>query len=494
VASRSFDDLQQSCRAALVALNVLGTRNFVVVLDETVWFPQWEIVCGLRQDSAMGYIGGYKSTDEDVSYIPSPAEEDSMPQEKLAKMSVHYVISRADSNRHVYQVDCLPRKPKPKGSTETMAGAKITMMEYGFLWKVSTWCNSDLPPLSGAWDGGSSNTSVNALFLGLLPKAQMHVPFFSQCTKKPLPNIPMWTYQALFYGEHFLSGCNDNRHIMKRFGSHLCSGARMIRWGAFIVSLTPLVNGGLSLRALSGDDPQSDVDGARRMNAAYVQDCWSSLSCIVPQFVSSLLTSAWTASAAFSLREAVSNALMAYYLLCIQTSQTMKENKKGWSKHWLPAQNLRALMDLAGHIVLASVHWPQQEPWMPSAREESLIEKFFGQVKSYQHGDNTMKDGIYGAHMVHAKQYAKCAMWEDFQSRRETPVSQEELTLIAKRSLDNAVTFHSWISKGLTCEQIHHDVKEWWGAFGHDFLKKRFRSGDAEHAGDMPLEMDEEED
>lgn len=464
----------------MVALHVVGSRNFVLVLDETVFHQEWEIVVGLRPESSMGYIGGYKCPDEDCSYVASPADEDALPPEKLAKMSVHFVMSRADSNKHIYQVDMLPRKPKPKGSVETMTGAKATLMEWGFLWKVATWCNSDLPPIGGAWDAGTSNSSINSLFLGLLPKADMHVPFFNQCTKRPVPNVPMWCYQAVFYGEHFLSGCLDNRHVMKRFGIHLCSGARLIKWGAFTISLTPLVSGGLSLRALGGDDVQSDVDGARRMNAGYVTDSWCSMACIIPQFVSSLLTSAWTAAAAFSLREALSNALMAYYLLCIQTSQTMKEHKKAWSRHWLPPQNLRSMMDVAGHIVLASLHWPEEEPWVPSAREESLIEKFFGQIKAFQRGNNTMKDGVYGAHMVHARQHAKCEMWENFDARKEKPVTQAELVALAKKALDHAVTFHSWISHGLTSEQIRQDVETWWEGFGRDFIKKRAGKGDEE--------------
>eukprot|EP00913_Durusdinium_trenchii_P034431 g32212.t1 len=177
----------------------------------------------------------------------------------------------------------------------------------------------------------------------------------------------------------------------------------------------------------------------------------------------------------------------------------MKEHKKAWSRHWLPPQNLRSMMDVAGHIVLASLHWPEEEPWVPSAREESLIEKFFGQIKAFQRGNNTMKDGVYGAHMVHARQHAKCEMWENFDARKEKPVTQAELVALAKKALDHAVTFHSWISHGLTSEQIRQDVETWWEGFGRDFIKKRAGKGDEEcedspedgqeHCGEMDLSM-----
>ncbi|CAK8996867.1 Uncharacterized protein SCF082_LOCUS4965, partial [Durusdinium trenchii] len=473
VASRSFGTLEQSCLSALTALRVKGSRNCVIVLDETVFHPQFEVIVGLRPDSCMGFIGGYKASDEDYSYIPSPADDEQMSPDRLAKMTIHYVMSRADSNKHTYQLDMLPRKPKPKGSTETMAGAQQTLREFGFLWKVVTWANSDLPPIAGAWDGGTCNTSINALFLGLLPKTEMQVPFFNQCKKKRLDEVPMWSYQAVFYDKHFLSGCTDCRHAMKRFGAHLWSGARVIRWGAFVINLSPLVSNGLPLRALSGDDPQSDVDGAKRLNAAYIGDSWGALPCVIPQFICGLLTSAWTASSAFSLRHGLANALLGYYLLCTQAAQSWKEHKGAWTKHFLPIQCLRTMFDLAGHIVLASVHWPQEVPWVPRAREESLIEKFFGQLKSFSRGNCTVKDAVYGAQMVHAKQYQKSSMWEAFDARKEVPVTGEELAQIARDALTNAVLFQAWISNGKSTSEISADVQTWWKEYGENFIKKR---------------------
>ena len=81
--------------------------------------------------------------------------------EKLSRMSVHFVISRADSNKHVYQVDMIPRQPKKQKSDESSAGAQHTLLEFGFLLKVATAANSSTPPASGSWDGGSVNVLIN---------------------------------------------------------------------------------------------------------------------------------------------------------------------------------------------------------------------------------------------------------------------------------------------------------------------------------------------
>ena len=270
VASRDFATMEQSCRSAMAALNVQGTRNFIVVLDETVFHPRWDVIVGLGEGYPMGYIGGFKAPDEDCSFVPSPASE--LPVEKLSRLTVHFVFSRADSNKQIYQVDMIPRKPKVKGSDEVVGGARQTFYEYGWLLRVATSCNSGIPPIGGAWDSGTPNSQINSAFLGLLPGSGMEVPFFNQCTKQQPLKIPMWCYRALFHQDFFVSGNNDSRHCFKRFGIHLCSGSRTIRWGAFTVNLTGMVAAGLPIRALAGDDPQSDADSSRRLNAGYCLD------------------------------------------------------------------------------------------------------------------------------------------------------------------------------------------------------------------------------
>ena len=103
-----------------------GTRNFILILDETVFHPDWEVVVGLRDQLKLGYIGGFKGKDEDYSFIASTVSQEELSPEKLSRMSVHFVISRADSNKHVYQVDMIPRQPKKQRSDESSAGAHST--------------------------------------------------------------------------------------------------------------------------------------------------------------------------------------------------------------------------------------------------------------------------------------------------------------------------------------------------------------------------------
>ena len=496
VSSRNTSILQESCRTAMSALRMLGTRNLVIIIDETVWSPMWEVMVALRPDAAnMSYIGGYieRSRDEDYSCVGAGATE--LDDTKLSKMRNHFGLTRADCHKHFYCVDMLPRGPRPKEQTATeavLARAPETLEEVGVLMQAATAVNGGLPPIGVAADGGGANSHVNACLLGLLPSEWMdRTTFFSQCTKNKKLNLPLWTYQPLFFQEHFLSGSNDSRHVMKRYGAHLVSGTRVVRFGGFLVQLTPLVTNGLSVRALAVENLQSDSDSSKRLNSGYLPDNWASYGCLIAQFVASLISSAWSGCSGFTMRESVSNALLGYYVLLCQCSQTHKQFAKQWTKHFLPIQTIRTLLDLVGHIVQAARFWENNIAWRPSQREEYRIEGFFGEVKSYTQGSPTLKDGLYGTYMVHAKQYQKSALVEkeiekaNFQ--REIPLTDEELTKIAAQAFSDACDFQAWISPDISSQQVRDTVETWWSQFGKDLVRKRFSKG--EGAAEEEAEM-----
>lgn len=176
--------------------------------------------------------------------------------------------------------------------------------ELSFLLSCATAANSGVPPCSAAWDNGGANVLVNGMFLGLIPTAYMaEFEFFKSCTKKALP-IPMWPYKGIFYdSKDFIGGCNDSNHVFKRYAFHVTSGVRMVRFGAFMVQLTPMVQKGLSARALGADDIQNGSDMSRKMNAHYVPDSWCGRGIMFCQFVNSLMVSFWNACEAFSAKE-----------------------------------------------------------------------------------------------------------------------------------------------------------------------------------------------
>ena len=447
----------------------------------------------LRPEHRLGYIGGHHSSDldQDFSFVPAGSGNGSLPDERLSKVCVHFAVTRVDSNSHVYGVDVLPRAPKGV-SSESSNGAQRTIQEYGFLLDVITRANG-VPPVSGSWDGGGSNLHVNACFLGLLPSDTMaNIPFFQRCSKKPIDTIPCWIYKGiLFENEHWIGGNNDSNHVFKRFTHHLCCGVRAVEWGSLLVNLSCLVRGGLSIRALAVEDIQSDADMARRLNAGYLSDDWSCFGAMVAQFAASLLISAWTSSDQFGFEEATSNALMAYYMVLLQTQQSMAKYGKEWEKHFLPSQNVRALLDLAGHAVLAARFWPPGTPWRPRCRQEAPIERHFGQVKSFSLGTPSLKDALYGLQMIHSKQLRDSAMWDDHESTMVSALTSEQLGKLAEGALHDACVFHSWISAGgQTSDGLQSQLVDWWYKNGKDFVRNRLSKTEQDDGLDVLFDDD----
>lgn len=356
-----------------------------------------------------------------------------------------------------------------------LAGAKRGLFELGYALKSMTDANQGIPPICASFDGGGGNHQCNAALLGVLPSGMMKdAPFFSDCRKIPL-DLPMWPYSAIkFQGKYFISGCNDCNHVMKRYAFHLSSGTRMASMGSAICNLTPMIVGGLSVRALSAKDIQSDADMSRKMNSAHIPRDWRGLGCAPAHFINGLLTSAWTACEAFSFKESVANALMAFYVLLGQASEACRQHGKKWPLHFVPIQTLRNMCDLAGHLVLAAAHWPSDLPWSPKSRQESPIEGMFGRMKAGTRGSATLKDFLYGCHFDHLKQHRQSAMWDKFENNRFAgSLTSEELQAMAGGALKDACQFLSWISDSRTSGDIEKDLQMWWQKIGMRLLKER---------------------
>lgn len=176
------------------------------------------------------------------------------------------------------------------------------------------------------------------------------------------------------------------------------------------------------------------------------------------------------------MRTSLSNCLLGYYLVLIQISQASKEHGKKWPQHFLPIQRRRNFLDLIGHFVQASRFWEANLPWVPSSREESRIEGFFGQVKHHARGSPTVKDCLYGMHYVHAKQLQASNHLQATIDLCEETVTDAELQLIAMEALENACEFHSWISVDTSIQDIKNEVEAWSEA-GQSFIKRRFWQG-----------------
>ena len=268
VASRDDGLVQSNARIALNFLGLSpGHRGYVIICDETCYHPCLDIVSGLRDE--YGYVGGYyhHTKEKDKSFLMR-GEVDDFKDEDLARLCQTYVMTRCDTNSHVWGIDCLPRPLKTLGLKSNSAWN--TLIEMGRLVENCCASNLDQPPVTIAYDAGTSHSFINKALLGLMsPESLVSVPFFGKCTRKRL-ELPCFGFGVLVYKGVPVLGNLDAAHTFKRFAYHLATSSRVVFVGDHGVELAVLLKAGLPARAYAASDIQSDSDYAKKLNPGYL--------------------------------------------------------------------------------------------------------------------------------------------------------------------------------------------------------------------------------
>ena len=91
-------------------------------------------------------------------------------------------------------------------------------------------------PVSVAYDGGTSNSLLNAVLLGLVDQDEMSdYPFF-RSVSVARPNLKMFPLGVLrSKSKQYISGSNDSFHCLKAFTLHHNSASRTVFYGLFAV-------------------------------------------------------------------------------------------------------------------------------------------------------------------------------------------------------------------------------------------------------------------
>lgn len=161
VASRQDTLIQSNFKCSLSLLGVPNaSRGFILICDETAWFSTLDLI-------SLGYIGGYhaRDPDHDFSFLDMEQMKD-CSDDKLSKLTQHYVVVRSDTTSHCYCIDMLPRPPKSAGLIAN--GAAHTFREFGQCLHNATVANCGQPPIGVAFDGGTAHTLLNRALLGLV--------------------------------------------------------------------------------------------------------------------------------------------------------------------------------------------------------------------------------------------------------------------------------------------------------------------------------------
>lgn len=226
-----------------------ASREWILVCDETCFFPNADLVVGLRKD--MGYIGGFFSADveQDKSFMSWEVMKHSS-DEDLARLCQHYLISRCNSSSQSYCVDILPRPGKSVGIIAN--GADYTFREMGNCLLQGCSANG-APPISIAYDAGTAHTLLNRAMLGLVSsKVLQEAKFFRDC-KIDRVHLPCFDFGVLVYLNKWnVLGCLDVWHVLKRFGFHLGTAGRTLP--ANLCKECGIVNGCVGIVGLHGAD------------------------------------------------------------------------------------------------------------------------------------------------------------------------------------------------------------------------------------------------
>ena len=139
--------------------------------------------------------GGYGGTlGFDMPYMRCNPWPDQLNWANVASMQLSYVVSRADCNKHLYEICHIPRQKK--GHTK-----KTELEQLGRVLALLCAGNNDKPPIAVSQDFHGSHLWISMAFLGLLNRTYVTgVPFFAECTYLPLYTfIPNFNYCILLY-------------------------------------------------------------------------------------------------------------------------------------------------------------------------------------------------------------------------------------------------------------------------------------------------------
>ena len=224
--------------------------------------------------------------------------------------------------------------------------------------------------------GGTAHVLINKAFLGLLSTEDLKgLPFFQDC-KAVHVSLPCFPFSCLFHGgKDPVFGCLDPLHAFKRFAFHLTTSSRCVSFGDFALEIGFLLKGGLTARAFSGADIQSDKDYARKLNSGHLTNHPLEHGCRIGMLINALLISGWSEKC--PLKDSFGNCLVAYYVLLLSFRHCVKKYGSMWNRHYLPMTTFKNLLYVAAHGAMGCLHWPENVHFRPRARCESFCEFHF---------------------------------------------------------------------------------------------------------------------
>ena len=259
----------------------------------------------------------------------------------------------------------------------------------GIILEEATRANGGIPQCSISFDGGTKNASLFKVLLGLKEGSDLSaLPFWSKCATLKIC-LPCFPFEQVRYLNKFIVVGNCGPfHVGKRFTLHAISGIRKVQWGSVAVDFAASLLGGLSLRAFTCSNPQSDLQSSQRLNVIYCQEDWDDFGVRLHATIASLFQSGTVAACGFTLKQQVENLQTCHYIMLLNWMNARVTYMRDWSQHFFPAQTIMGVLGICASGIIASLG----DLGYADMRTEIPVERFFGQIKSHFRGTCGVKD------------------------------------------------------------------------------------------------------
>ena len=317
---------------------------------------------------------------------PEVYSQSNLPQDKVCRLCLWFLVKRADTNKYAFDICLIPR-PRGQACAAEMLRIVCSILE------AAAQESSGIPPLGTACDGATCNKLVARAFVGQLSAEtrQTH-PFLQRC-QITYPKIGLWPYGFVTYGpnKHLMLSFLGAFHLQKRFSLQVQSGTKKLIVGNLYVETSFMLQHGLPAAAYAVRDPMSDRHSSCRLAPCYMGRAWNCLGNHVLCLWGALISSITTASACFSMTERAINSFTLHYIGLLHCCMNRRRFGSSWETRSIALVTLRNIsITCAGAIASCLTAFE------PVALQELRIEEHFGAVKSHTRGTAGVRDLLLG--------------------------------------------------------------------------------------------------
>ncbi|CAE7236669.1 Mlf [Symbiodinium sp. CCMP2592] len=435
--SHTQPQVQERSCATVQRLLAGADRRLHIAIDETYWRPTFSAISHFGGKDVAIVGGGWTQTSNKALLQRNDPRADA----DLSRMSVSFVATRCDCNKHTYELNLVPLPGKEAAGSKS----ELFVQLLGQLMEHFEKTGQKTTPVSVAWDGVVATTAFTAL---------------------------------------------------KAYTLHHNSASRTVHHGIFATDLRCLRKNGLAIAAFTNRDGQSDEASFQRMSTAYLNSSWENQGVRIYIFLGELLSSIWNCGQ--SPRATFTNAMTGFYLLLLHVSEAKRIWGADWREKALLPQTVRNLLHMAAHAALAArFNCDPSTPWHLRSRQErhatpsagDRLKRDCSPLRACWRGNPSLANAIYSTQLEHLKSLRDSQNFKPPEFATAYAIDEQEATELSQQALSDACFLQSSWSKARTASSLHSDLLHWFQVEGCSFVtSNRIQEGWMDGSADDDVE------